>query len=209
MDTLQTVLSLLADLCLIMVVTYVLSRTRFFKEIINRDFTPANRILFIVVFGVLSIYGTFREVHLDSGAFINLRDLGPMVAGILGGPLVGLGAGLIGGIHRLWQGSFAAVPSALTTVFVGLAAGVIYNLLRGNLLRPLGAAALALMGQVLLLCLTLLLARPFDQALASVKQEALPLIVSNALGAALLTALVRQFVRQRQKEPSAFWDQVP
>jgi phosphoserine phosphatase RsbU/P len=209
MSTLQVVLSLLADLCLIIVVTYVLSRTRFFKEVINRDFTPANRILFMLVFGLLSVYGTFREVQLDSGAFINLRDLGPIIAGILGGPLVGLGAGLIGGIHRLWQGSFAAVPSALTTVAMGLAAGVIYNLLRGNLLKPVGAAGLAILGQVLLLCLTLLLARPFDQALASVKLEALPMIVSNALGAGLLTALVRQFVQQRQKEPSAFWDQVP
>jgi phosphoserine phosphatase RsbU/P len=209
MSTLEVIFRLIADLCLIIVVTYLLSRTRFFKEIVNQDFTPANRIVFLVVFGLLSIYGTYSEVNLNSGAFINLRDLGPLAAGLLGGPLVGLGAGLIGGIHRLWEGNFAAVPSAISTVVIGLAAGIIYNVLRGRLLKPWGAAVLAALGEAFLLGLTLLLAKPFDQALASVRLESLPMILANAIGAGLLIALVRHFVAQRQKEPSAFWDHIP
>jgi sigma-B regulation protein RsbU (phosphoserine phosphatase) len=209
MNVLDLVLRLLADLCLIIVVSYLLSRTRFFREIVNQDFNAANRIIFMLVYGLLSVYGTYSEVHLASGAFVNLRDLGPILAGLLGGPLVGLGAGLIGGIHRLWEGSFAAVPSAISTVVIGLAAGVVYNALRGNSPKPLAAVLLALAGQVFLLCLTLLLAKPFDQAVASVKLEAWPMILANGLGAGFLTLLVRQFVRQRQREPSAFWDQIP
>lgn len=209
MNILDVTFRLLADLCLISVVSYLLSRTRFFREIVNRDFTAANRIVFMLVYGLLSVYGTYAEVHLASGAFVNLRDLGPILAGLLGGPLVGLGAGLIGGIHRLWEGSFAAVPSAISTVVIGLAAGIIYNALKGNSPKPLAAILLAAAGEGFLLCLTLLLARPFDQAVASVKLEALPMVLANTVGAGFLAVLVRQFVAERRKEPSAFWDQIP
>jgi phosphoserine phosphatase RsbU/P len=209
MSVFDIIIRLLADLCLIIVATFLLSRTRFFKEIIHEDFTPANRIVFMLVFGLLSIYGNYSEVHLSSGAFLNLRDLGPILAGLLGGPLVGLGAGLIGGIDRLWMGGFAAVPSAISTVIIGLGAGIIYNALRGRPLTPLGTMLYAAIGQAFLLALTLLLAKPFDQALASVKLESWPAIVANAIGAGLLVAIVRVFVTQRQKEPSAYWDQIP
>ena len=40
------------------------------------------------------------------GGIANTRDLGPALGGLLGGPVVGIGAGLIGGVQRLAMGGF-------------------------------------------------------------------------------------------------------
>jgi phosphoserine phosphatase RsbU/P len=209
MTTFGIVVSLISNLCLIVVVTYLLSRMRFFKEIINQDFSAAGRVIFLIVFGLLSIYGSYSQVELPSGAFINLRDLGPIAAGFLGGPLAGLGAGLVGGIYRLWEGGSTAVPSAISTVAIGLSSGIIYNVLRGRLIIPVGAALFAALGECFLMALILLLSRPFSEALTTVKISAFPMITANAIGAGLLVAIIRYIVRERQKEPSSFWDQIP
>lgn len=58
-----------------------------------------------------------------SGAIANIRDLGPMLAGLVGGPVIGLGAGAIGGIHRYFLSGFTAIPCALATVIAGLGGG--------------------------------------------------------------------------------------
>lgn len=51
------------------------------------------------LFGSLAVYGTLRSIEL-SGAIVNIRDLAPLVAELLGGPITGTLIGLIGGIHR-------------------------------------------------------------------------------------------------------------
>ena len=55
----------------------------------------ANRIAAILLFGAFSIFGTYAAVTLPGGGLVTFRDLGPMMGGLVGGPVVGLGAGLI------------------------------------------------------------------------------------------------------------------
>ena len=40
-------------------------------------------------------------------------------------------------------------------------------------------------------------------------RQRLPMVLANTVGAGFLAVLVRQFVAERRKEPSAFWDQIP
>ena len=53
----------------------------------------------------------------------NTRVMGVVIGGLLGGPAVGFGAGLIAGIHRLTLGGFTAVACAISTLLAGVAAG--------------------------------------------------------------------------------------
>src|SRR4030042_752566 len=93
-------LDLVQKICVVILVTYLVTRSRFFTETLDGRFNFKNRLFLILVFGVFSIFGTYGGIELPSGAIANVRDLGPMMAGLIGGPVVGLGAGLIGGIHR-------------------------------------------------------------------------------------------------------------
>ncbi len=71
----------------------------------------------------------------------NTRDLGPALGGLIGGPVVGIGAGLIGGLQRLAMGGWTAVPSALGAVAAGAAGGVVFLLYKRRV-APVWAAML-------------------------------------------------------------------
>ena len=106
------------------------------------------------------------------GAIANTRDLGPALGGLIGGPVVGIGAGLIGGVQRLSMGGYTAVPSALGTVAAGVAGGVVFLLFKRRV-APVWAAMLLrrVHRDPFLMGLNLLMARPFDDALALVERR--------------------------------------
>ncbi|HDN84966.1 MAG TPA: stage II sporulation protein E, partial [Candidatus Aerophobetes bacterium] len=105
-------LSLFEKICVMIVAAYLITRTRYFNNLISKRPTFWDRLILILVFGGFSIYGTYSGVEIF-GAIANTRDLGPMVAGLVGGPVIGLGAGLIGGIHRYFLGGFTFIPCSL------------------------------------------------------------------------------------------------
>lgn len=92
-------MDLFEKISVILVIAYLISRTKFFHEVLDRKFTLKNMILIILVFGALSIFGSYSGIVIDD-TMGNVRDLGPMIAGLIGGPIAGIGAGLIGGIYR-------------------------------------------------------------------------------------------------------------
>ncbi|HDQ72929.1 MAG TPA: serine/threonine protein phosphatase, partial [Chloroflexi bacterium] len=96
------VINLLEKVCVIVLLGYVVSRARFFRAYLDDERRPGWRdvVPMALVFGLFSIYGTLGGTQIGD-AVINVRDAGPMIAGLVGGPLVGVIAGLIGGLHRL------------------------------------------------------------------------------------------------------------
>jgi len=83
-------------------------------------------IIFIVIFGLFSIFGTYLGIPERSGAITNIRDLAPMVAGFVAGPYVGVAVGLIGGSTGTpWRCLLR--PCSLATVLAGLLAGLVYH----------------------------------------------------------------------------------
>src|SRR4030065_636327 len=127
-----SIASILIDLiktaCVVVAFAYVLTRTGFFAQILDKKFSFKNQAILSLRFGALSVVGTYGGLILPSGAIANIRDLGPMVAGLVGGPVVGVGAGLIGGIHRCFLGGFVAFPCSLATIFAGIIGGLWYIL---------------------------------------------------------------------------------
>ncbi len=52
--------------------------------------------------------GTYTGVNIEPYALANARPIGAIVAGYIGGPLVGLIVGIIAGTHRYFLGGFTA-----------------------------------------------------------------------------------------------------
>lgn len=200
MDT--SIVDILIDLiktaCVVVAFAYVVTRTAFFTEILDKKLTFTNQSILILLFGALSIFGTYGGLQLPSGAIANIRDLGPMVAGLVGGPIVGLGAGLIGGVHRYFLGGFVCIPCSLSTVIAGLLGGAIYLLKKGKFVTVWQAILFAIFMELLHMGLTLLIAKPFDQALGVVKEVILPMIVANALGIAVFALIIRNLIIERK-----------
>ena len=77
-------IDLIGTACVVIVFAYVLTRTRFFTEILDKQFSFKNQIVLILLFGAVSIFGTYGGIRLPSGAIANIRDLSPMVGGLRG-----------------------------------------------------------------------------------------------------------------------------
>jgi sigma-B regulation protein RsbU (phosphoserine phosphatase) len=198
MSVADILISLIETACVIIVFAYVVTRTRLFTDILDKQFTLKNQIILILLFGALSIFGTYGGIKLPSGAIANIRDLGPMIAGLVGGPVVGLGAGLIGGIHRYFLGGLTDIPCALATVIAGLMGGVIYKLRKGEFPPVWQATLFAAAMEGLHMGLTLLIARPYAEALAVTKEVSLPMIAANAVGVAVFALIIRNLITERK-----------
>jgi sigma-B regulation protein RsbU (phosphoserine phosphatase) len=137
-------------------------------------------------------------MELPSGAIANIRDLGPMIAGLVGGPIVGLGAGLIGGIHRYFLGGLTCIPCALSTVIAGLAGGAINKWRKGEFVGIPGAILFAFLMECFHMGLALLIARPFAEALQVVKLVSLPMILANTIGMAIFALILSNLIKERK-----------
>ncbi len=199
----ETILSLLVLLIqlasVFIVVAYLMTRSRFFAEVLDGHLTIRNRLILIVVFGALSIYGTEGGFEV-LGAYVNVRDLGPMVAGLVGGPVVGLGAGLIGALYRASLGGFTVVPCTISTVLAGLFGGLIW-LANGRRFPSMTiVVSFAVLMEGLHLLLVLALCQPFEQALEVVRLFSIPFILANAGGMFIFAFVIRNLEHERKMQ---------
>ena len=188
---------LLEMICVIVVVAYLITRTVSFDQVLNNTATWKNQAILILLFGALSIYGTESGITI-LGAPANVRDLGPMVGGLACGPVVGLGAGLIGAAYRFSLRGFTAVPCTTATVLAGLLGGLIFILAGRKFIGMHGAVLFAIGMEASHMGLTLLLCRPLDQALAVVREVALPMTIANAVGVFIFALIIGSLITGRQ-----------
>ena len=115
----QIAITLINSMAVLTVVGYVITRSKLYNEIMEKNLSWQNQLIMIGIFGLLSIYGTLSGFKIF-GAIANTRDLGPALAGLIAGPVVGVGAGLIGAVHRFTLGGFTQVSCSLATVLAGI-----------------------------------------------------------------------------------------
>jgi len=149
-------------------------------------------IFFILVFGAFSIFGTLIGNPVGYGGISNIRDLSPMIAGLVAGPVVGIAVGLVGGIHRLFLGGVTCYACSLATVLAGLLAGLVY-LLNGKkcLLDIIPAMLLAIGIELIHGSLALMISRPFAVAFEVVATAIPGMIIANSLGLAICVIVIR------------------
>jgi sigma-B regulation protein RsbU (phosphoserine phosphatase) len=158
-----------------------------------------DKVFFILLMGGFSIFGTYTGIELPSGAISSIRDLGPMVAGLVAGPLAGLGAGLIGGIHRYSLGGMTCIPCGLATVLAGLIGGTVFLLNKRKLIGIFQAILLAVFVEFIHGVLTLLIARPFDEAFKIVLAAIPAMMIANAMGIAIGIIVLERVLEESKK----------
>lgn len=197
----------------IIAIAFLFTRWSRFRALLENKPVLKNKFLLALIFGLFGIIGTYTGITVSPGqvqhqflgslsyeyAIANSRAIGVMVAGLLGGPLTGLGAGLLAGIHRMSLGGFTDVACGISTVSEGLLAGVVYWKLRQQaVISPGVALATGIAGEIGQMAIILMVAEPFHKALALVKIIAVPMIVANSLGIALFIAIVRTVVEHER-----------
>ncbi len=193
-------LELIKNMSVVMVLAYVLTRTRAYASIMaGEKIMLTQKVGMILIFGFFSIYGTLSGLDF-MGAIANIRDLGPAIGGLIGGPLVGLGAALIGGLHRYTLGGITCLPCSISTLLAGLAGGLIYQCRKGRFVSIAGAVLFMVLMESFHMGLNLALVKPFHEILPIIKNISLPMILTNALGMGIFAFIIHNLMRERETQ---------
>ncbi len=188
------VLLLLQQMCVYLVIAYLLSKTPLFIPLMHVTVRLPHKLLCYFMFSMFCIMGTYFGLHIQD-SIANTRAIGAVLGGLLGGPVVGVLVGLTGGLHRYSLGGMTALSCMISTVMEGLLGGIVHRVLmrRGRidrLFNPLTVAGVTLFAEVLQMAIILMVARPFDEALRLVKSIATPMMVTNTIGAAMFMRIL-------------------
>lgn len=174
----------------------IVTRIETIQRVIVKKASWRDMVIFILIFGGFSIFGTYVGRPLPSGAIVNIRDFAPMIAGLTAGPIIGSAVGLIGGVHRLFLGGFTCTPCGLATILAGVVGGAIYYFNKGKLIGILQGMLVAVIIEALHGGLTLLIARPFADALEVVKTAIPAMMIANALGVAIAIIILDHIIKE-------------
>ena len=153
------------------------------------------------VFGAFGIMGTYYGFPVD-GAIANSRAVAVVAGGLIGGPIVGIGAGVIAGVHRYAVdiGGFTAVACMFSTVVEGTVGAIAHHWYWQNNRRWLTGFATTVVAEVLQMLLIVAIARPFGAAMELVSKIGIPMILVNACGVSLFILLHESIYRDRERQ---------
>ena len=157
------------------------------------------RVLIGLVFGACSVAANHLGITYQS-MLLNVRDIGPLAAGLFFSPVSGIIAGLIGGAERylasvLWDiGSFTAAACSLSTVLAGFFAAALNKWLYSGRRPPVPQAFLLGTLVEVLHMFSILIFQQSDlpTAYTVVQISALPMILFTAFGTAFCSFVVRK-----------------
>lgn len=178
-------------------VAFILAQMSIFRRIIYRKILLKERVLLSLLFGMFGILGTYAGIPIVD-ALANSRAIGVMAAGLIGGPSMGVIAGLIAGGHRYFLGGFTAFSCALANVCEGLLAGWVYKKCSTKPVPWWIALITGMVGEIMQMLIILLTARPFGLALELVDKIALPMIIANSLGVAIFMLIIKTVIDSQQ-----------
>jgi len=193
-------ISLFHTACVMSVLAYFLTRTKFYSTMLENKQNNKRTILLILLFGTFTLYGAFNAIPFNGG-LVSLRPTGPIIGGFLGGPWVGLGVGLIGGADRYIQGGTSMASAVSATVLAGLFAGL-YTKWRkkGRLVGVAEAAYFTVIYEIFAAGLTFLAVPEFKMALAIEQSIRLPLVVGNSLAVASFIFITTNLIAEKKNQ---------
>jgi phosphoserine phosphatase RsbU/P len=199
MDTgiFESLITLFQMICVIMIFAYLFTRSRYFIEVFEHRATISTKIILIIFFGLISVYGSISKISLY-GAVLNVHDLGPIIAGMVCGPYVGLGAGFIGGAFRLTQGGPYMYAAALATIVAGLLGGLIYLANKKEFISTSHAVLYTFIIEILVSIMQIAMATPASQVVNVAIFVALPMIIIVSVAVFIFSKIIHNILDERR-----------
>ncbi|ENJ5747995.1 two-component regulatory system sensor histidine kinase BtsS [Escherichia coli] len=202
------VLLLLQQMCVFLVIAWLMSKTPLFIPLMQVTVRLPHKFLCYIVFSIFCIMGTWFGLHIDD-SIANTRAIGAVMGGLLGGPVVGGLVGLTGGLHRYSMGGMTALSCMISTIVEGLLGGLVHSILirRGRtdkVFNPITVGAVTFVAEMVQMLIILAIARPYEDAVRLVSNIAAPMMVTNTVGAALFMRILLDKRAMFEKYTSAF-----
>lgn len=202
---------------IIVTIAFLITRLKSFRRMVQQNLSVWDKLVIMGVFGLFGIISTYTGIVVSPGqvvnrewipavasdnAIANTRNLGVVIGGLLGGPVVGFGVGVIAGVHRYLLGGFTGVACMISTITGGLISGFIgkrYREQGKGMITPSLAVFVGVLVEVLQMGIILLIARPYDQALNLIRFIGLPMIIVNAFGIMIFVLIIHSVLREEER----------
>jgi len=207
--------ALMERMGLLLVAAFLLTRIPSFQSLLARDLTWQTAATHSLLFGLFGIGGVLAGVAVrqdavvkplwvpvvDEGdALAHSGNVGVVMAGLFGGPVVGLGAGLITGAFLLATAGATGLAYAAATPFVGLLAGGAARFFSAErVIAPEKSLFIGMFATILTMGFLLAFTTPNDGAVRLVNQIGIPMVVTNSIAIAVLTSMIRAVLHETER----------
>lgn len=201
---------------LLLVLAFVLTRIPGFRSLLYREFSKRMLFVHACMFGLFGIAGTITGVVIkgesvvvhdfiwavaDDQMVVSSSLVAIVIAGLLGGPIVGLGAGIIAGAHLLYLGGIGFLANSLVNPLTGLLAGLTARFFSNErVISPMKALFIGVFPPVLQMHLLLIFESHPSDIITIVNTIGLPLVLSNSIAIAIFTAMIGIVLREQENE---------
>ena len=176
--------SLILNISLLVLMATVLTEVQPLRTMIKRQEHSVYAQLFLgIIFGLLSISCTYTGLSFE-GAVVNTRVVSTVAAGLVGGPVSGVCAGFMSGLHRYLYNpeGFTSLACGVGTFGFGVIGALSYRWFSRRGRRTLDLVFLTGIAELVQAALILLLSKPFSAALALEEAILLPKMLVNSIG---------------------------
>lgn len=209
------------ELSTLIMFIFILTRSKLFLHaVMNDKASLLEKISLAIVFGIIGIFGTYWGIPVVDGSpdiyalgklfnatlgdmnidgIANTRAVGVIAGGLIGGPLVGVGAGFIAGIHRIISlGTFSAVLSGIITIFQGILAGVLYETIKNKRTQWRYGLVIGLALEALHMFVLFTLGEPAAKAAQLVYAVMPAMLITNSIGVAVFIGMLEAGYRKKE-----------
>lgn len=188
---------LLFNISLMLLVSTMLTEIKPLRNMIKQqNRSDSNQLILGIIFGLMSILCTYTGLRFQ-GAVVNTRVISTLAAGLVGGPLTGISAGALGGIHRYFYHptGFTTLACSIGTVCFGVIGALAHQRFNCSQHKYGCLVALTVFSELLQCVIVLVLAKPFSAAMMLEKAIFLPKILMNSAGMVVFMVMLDRLNR--------------
>lgn len=206
---------LLERVGILIIAAFILSRMKSFRQVVHNEHSLKAKAVMIIIFGSFGIISNYTGIEIghgtilsqdwltdihDNDAIANTRIMGVAIGGLLGGPIVGIGAGFIAGLHRLSLGGFTGIACSISTILAGFVTGFAGKKFKIQEEQSLWKGAIVgILMECIQMGIILAVAKPYNEAIHLVQIIAFPMITINGFGTLLFLLIIQEILLDEER----------
>ncbi|MEC1262834.1 sensor histidine kinase [Bacillus swezeyi] len=201
---------------IIVILGFILAHMKVFRQHLQHPQGYKGKTVLICIFSLFSMISNYTGIIIrgdeilyndwvftidPSSSIANTRILGVEIGGLIGGPFVGAGVGLLAGVHRFSLGGSTALSCAVSSLLAGVASGCIglFFRKRHQMVTPRVAALAGISMEALQMFMILVLAKPQADAFALVQMIGVPMMIVNGTGSFIFLSIIQSIIRKEEQ----------
>lgn len=212
----ELITQMLSRMTLIITIAFLITRLSIFRKMIYHRVGIGGLCILIIIFGMFGVIGNYTALVVEpnnhtivsniwnptlkaNNALVDTRNIGIIIGGFFAGPIVGIGASLIAGGHRLLMGGFISGSIFWISILGGALAGWFGYKRRGmSLIKPKHMFFISIIILSIQIIAIPILNADHMRALRLISFTGIPVIVINSIGVWICAMIFYNAVQEEE-----------